>query len=96
MFLDEKDMNMDTLLNCLAVACVAVLVNRSEDVLSLMPNVDFSLEDRLDDLVQKLIPGSEFHNENRMLTKVGLALLICLNALVFVLLNDMLVPMVCV
>ena len=33
MFLDEKDMNMDTLLNCLAVACVAVLVNRSEDIL---------------------------------------------------------------
>ena len=48
---------MDTLLNCLGIACVAVLVNESEDVLSLMPNVNFSLEDRLDDLVQKLMPG---------------------------------------
>ena len=84
----DLQVDMDTVQNYFILAVVAVVINRSYDLMHLL-KIDVDVEEMLDNLLARFV-GKDYHDENRRLTRWGLLVLVCLNMVVFWVLKDVL------
>ena len=80
------DMDMDMFQKYFTLALIAIVVNRSYDVLAHM-KCNFDLEEMLDDYLNRFF-RKDYHDDNRKLTVWGMGVLLALNMCVFYLLNE--------